>query len=30
FEAYQSVAQCTYNQTDQLDITAIFKAVRKY
>ncbi|MBA0900673.1 chloramphenicol acetyltransferase [Escherichia coli] len=25
FEAFQSVAQCTYNQTVQLDITAFLK-----
>ncbi|ENO0559482.1 CatA-like O-acetyltransferase, partial [Escherichia coli] len=29
FEAFQSVAQCTYNQTVQLDITAFLKTVKK-
>ncbi|ASQ28647.1 chloramphenicol acetyltransferase (plasmid) [Salmonella enterica subsp. enterica] len=27
FEAFQSVAQCTYNQTVQLDITAFLKTL---
>ncbi len=29
FEAFQSVAQCTYNQTVQLDITAFLKTVKR-
>ena len=29
FEAFQSVAQCTYNQTVQLDITAFLNTVKK-
>ncbi|EDS02095.1 chloramphenicol O-acetyltransferase, partial [[Eubacterium] siraeum DSM 15702] len=29
FEAFQSVAQCTYNQTVQLDITAFLKTVKE-
>nr|BAH70333.1 chloramphenicol acetyltransferase [synthetic construct] len=29
FEAFQSVAQCTYNQTVQLNITAFLKTVKK-